>query len=36
MMNELIMFFGGMITGAICMIVLALNASGKGRNNKDD
>lgn len=36
MMNELIIFLGGMIAGAICMIVWALNASDKGRNNKDD
>ena len=35
MMNELIIFLGGMIAGAICMIVWALNASGKG-NEKDD
>lgn len=36
MMNELIIFLGGMIAGAICMIVWSLNASGKGRNSKDD
>lgn len=36
MMNELIMFFGGMITGAICMIIWALNASGKGGKGTHD
>lgn len=29
-MNELIMFFGGMLTGGVVVIIWALNASSKG------